>query len=162
MKHTIVPNLWFDDQAEEAAAYYVTVFENSRVTRVTRYTEAGPGEPGSVVTVEFELQGQRFVAINGGPAFSFTEAVSFLIPCRDQAEVDHYWARLTEGGGQPAQCGWLKDRYGLSWQVVPTVLDELLADPDPERARRATEAMLRMVKLDVAGLVRAADGEPAS
>ncbi|MFA9445810.1 VOC family protein [Egicoccus sp. AB-alg6-2] len=160
MRPQIVPNLWFDTEAEEAANFYVSLFPDSRVAKVMRYTEAGPGEPGTVVTVEFELAGQPFVAINGGPQFPFTEAVSFLIPCQDQAEVDHYWDALIEGG-ESLQCGWLKDRYGLSWQVVPTVLDRLLDDPDPERARRATEAMLGMVKLDVEALQAAADGVPA-
>lgn len=160
MQPRIVPNLWFDTEAEEAAAFYVSIFPNSRVTNVMRYTEAGPGEPGTVVTVEFELDGQPFVGINGGPVFPFTEAVSFMVPCEDQAEVDHYWDALVEGG-EPSQCGWLKDRYGLSWQVVAKVLAQLLADPDPDRARRATEAMLGMSKLDAEALVAAADGVPA-
>ena len=158
MPGPIVPNLWFDDCAEQAAAFYVSVFPDSRVLRTLRYTEAGPGEPGTVVTVEFELQGQRFVAINGGPQFPFTEAVSFEVPCQDQAEVDRYWDLLLEGGGTEVQCGWLKDRYGLSWQVAPVGLVELLDDPDPERARRASEAMLKMVKIDLAAVQAAADG----
>jgi predicted 3-demethylubiquinone-9 3-methyltransferase (glyoxalase superfamily) len=157
MLGTIVPNLWFDTEAEEAAAFYCGVFPNSRIVGVARYTEAGPGTPGSVMTVEFELDGQRFVAINGGPQFHFDEAVSFLITCADQEELDFYWERLTDGGAE-SQCGWLKDRYGLSWQVVPTGMEELYADPDPERARRAMEAMLGMRKLDVAALRAAADG----
>jgi predicted 3-demethylubiquinone-9 3-methyltransferase (glyoxalase superfamily) len=157
MAQRIVPNLWFDSQAEQAAEFYVSVFENSRVLKVLRYTEAGPGEPGAVVTVEFELDGQRFVGINGGPRFPFTEAVSFQVECADQAEVDHYWARLSDGG-QQVQCGWLKDRFGLSWQVVPAGLADLLGDPDPDRARRATEAMLSMVKIDIDAVRRAADG----
>jgi predicted 3-demethylubiquinone-9 3-methyltransferase (glyoxalase superfamily) len=152
----IVPNLWFDTEAEEAAAFYLSVFPSGRVVSVNRYTEAGPGAPGSVMTVEFELDGQRFVGINGGPQFPFTEAVSFQITCANQDEVDHYWARLSEGG-QEGQCGWLKDRYGLSWQVVPAGMEEVLADPDPERARRAMQAVLGMSKLDVAALRRAAD-----
>lgn len=154
----ITPNLWFDGNAEEAAAFYVSVFPNSRIVHVARYTAAGPGEPGTVMTVAFELDGQRFVGINGGPQFSFDEAVSFQIDCADQAEVDHYWERLLDGGGQESQCGWLKDRFGLSWQVVPTGMAELFDDPDPERARRAMAAMLQMRKLDVAALQRAADG----
>jgi predicted 3-demethylubiquinone-9 3-methyltransferase (glyoxalase superfamily) len=155
----IVPNLWFDTEAEEAAAFYVSVFPSSRVVQTLRYTEAGPGEPGTVVTVEWELGGQRFVGINGGPRFPFTEAVSFQVDCADQAEVDHYWERLTEGG-EEVQCGWLKDRFGVSWQVVPIGLAELLADPDGERAARATTAMLGMKKLDIAALRAAADGVP--
>jgi predicted 3-demethylubiquinone-9 3-methyltransferase (glyoxalase superfamily) len=157
MQQRIIPNLWFDTQAEEAAEFYVSVFKNSRIVHVMRYTEAGPGEPGTVVTVEFELDGQRFVGINGGPQFPFTEAVSFQVDCADQAEVDHYWERLTDGG-QEVQCGWLKDRYGLSWQVVPAGLADLLGDPDPDRAKRATEAMLAMVKIDIDAVRRAADG----
>lgn len=153
----IVPNLWFDTQAEEAAEFYVAIFPNSRVTDLTRYTEAGPGAAGSVLTVNFELDGQLFTAINGGPQFPFTEAVSFVIECADQAELDHYWERLTDGG-QEVQCGWLKDRYGLSWQVVPAGWEELMSDPDPERVARATTAMLGMVKLDIAALQAAADG----
>jgi predicted 3-demethylubiquinone-9 3-methyltransferase (glyoxalase superfamily) len=157
MEQKIVPNLWFDTQAEEAAEFYISVFGSGRIVKVTRHTEAGPGPAGSVVAVEFELAGQRFVGINGGPVFTFTEAVSFQITCADQDEVDHYWQRLTEGG-EESQCGWLKDRYGLSWQVVPAGLDDLLGDPDPERARRATQAMFTMSKLDIAALRAAADG----
>ena len=154
----IVPNLWFDTEAEEAAEYYVSVFNgNSRIVNVARYTEAGPRPAGSVMTVEFELNGQRFVGINGGPEFKFSEAVSFQITCEDQDEIDYYWERLSEGG-EEGPCGWLKDRYGLSWQVVPTGMDELFADPDPERACRAMEAMLKMSKLDIAALRDAADG----
>jgi predicted 3-demethylubiquinone-9 3-methyltransferase (glyoxalase superfamily) len=157
MQTRIIPNLWFDGQAEEAAAFYCSIFPDSRITSVTRYTEAGPGEPGTVVTVEFELDGHPFVGINGGPDFTFDEAVSFRIDCASQDEVDHYWDRLTDGG-EGVQCGWLRDRFGLSWQVVPVGLAELLRDDDPERARRATEAMLGMVKLDIAALRAAADG----
>jgi predicted 3-demethylubiquinone-9 3-methyltransferase (glyoxalase superfamily) len=157
MQPKIVPNLWFDTQAEEAANFYLSVFKNSRIVAVARYTEAGPGEPGSVMTVEFELDGQRFVGINGGPQFTFSEAVSFQITCADQDEIDYYWQRLTEGG-EEGPCGWLKDRYGLSWQVVPTGMDELFSGPDPARAERAMRAMFEMKKLDVAELQRAADG----
>jgi predicted 3-demethylubiquinone-9 3-methyltransferase (glyoxalase superfamily) len=153
----IVPNLWFDTEAEEAAAFYVSVFENSRITNVARYTEAGPREAGTVMTVAFELDGQPFVGINGGPQFRFSEAVSFQIDCKDQAEVDEFWARLGEGG-EEGPCGWLKDRFGLSWQVVPAGMDELFQDPDPQRAERAMKAMLGMKKLDLAELQRAADG----
>jgi predicted 3-demethylubiquinone-9 3-methyltransferase (glyoxalase superfamily) len=155
MKQKIVPNLWFDTEAEEAADFYVSLFRNSRVVNVARYTEAGPRPAGMVMTVEFELDGQRFVGINGGPEFKFDEAVSFQIACEDQDEVDYFWEQLTEGGAE-SQCGWLKDRFGLSWQVVPTGMEELFADPDPERARRAMEAMLKMRKLDIAELRRAA------
>ena len=160
MLQKIIPNLWFDTQAEQAAQFYTSVFPNSRIGSTARYTEAGPGEPGSVMTVEWELDGQRFVGINGGPQFTFDEAVSFQITCESQEEVDFYWDRLTDGG-QESQCGWLKDRFGLSWQVVPTGMEEVFSDPDPERARRAMEAMLGMRKLDLAALRRAADGVPA-
>ena len=162
MRSKITPNLWFDGQAEEAASFYVSVFPNSRVVGVTRYPEGSPGPVGSVMTVEFELDGQRFVGINGGPQFQFDEAVSFEIACKDQEEVDAYWERLLEGGGEESQCGWLKDRYGLSWQVVPEGMDEIFADPDPARAERAMQAMLGMRKLDVAALRAAADGVPVS
>jgi predicted 3-demethylubiquinone-9 3-methyltransferase (glyoxalase superfamily) len=154
----IVPNLWFDTEAEEAAEFYVSVFEDSRILNVARYTEAGPREAGMVLTVEFELDGNRFIAINGGPQFKFDEAISFLIECADQAELDSYWEKLTDGGSE-SQCGWLKDRYGLSWQVVPEGMAELFADPDPQRAERAMAAMLKMSKLDIAALQAAAAGE---
>ncbi len=157
MEHKIIPNLWFDDEAEEAAEFYVSIFENSRIVSVSHYPEAAPGPTGSVMTVEFELDGERFVAINGGPEFKFSEAVSFQINCADQAEVDHFWEKLTDGG-EESMCGWLKDRYGLSWQVVPTGMEEVFADPDPERANRAMKAMLEMRKIDVAELRRTADG----
>jgi predicted 3-demethylubiquinone-9 3-methyltransferase (glyoxalase superfamily) len=157
MKQKITPNLWFDTEAEEAAGFYTSVFKNSRVVNVTHYTDAGPRQAGMVMTVEFELDGQRFVGINGGPEFKFDEAVSFEIHCEDQDEVDYYWERLTDGG-EESQCGWLKDRYGLSWQVVPTGMEELFADPDPRRAQRAMQAMLGMRKLDMEALRSAADG----
>ncbi|HEY8810626.1 MAG TPA: VOC family protein [Solirubrobacterales bacterium] len=160
MQQKIIPNLWFDTEAEEAAKFYVDVFENSRIVNVTHYTEAGPRDVGMVMTVEFELDGQRFTGINGGPEFTFDEAVSFAIECETQEEVDYYWEKLSEGG-EEGQCGWLKDRYGLSWQVVPTGMEELFADPDKGRAERAMKAMLGMRKLDVAALRRAADGEAA-
>jgi predicted 3-demethylubiquinone-9 3-methyltransferase (glyoxalase superfamily) len=160
MPHPIIPNLWFDTQAEEAAEFYCSLFPNSRVVSVARYTEAGPGPAGSVMTVEFEVNGQRFVGINGGPMFPFTEAVSFQITCDSQEEIDSYWTRLTEGG-EESQCGWCKDRYGLSWQVVPTGMEELFADPDPSRAQRAMQAMLGMRKIDIAALKAAADAVPA-
>ena len=161
MPQKIIPNLWFDTEAEEAAGFYTNVFKTSRIVNVTHYTEAGPRAAGMVMTVEFELDGQRFVGINGGPEFTFDEAVSFQISCETQDDVDYYWERLSEGG-EEGRCGWLKDRYGLSWQVVPTGIEELFADPDPERARRAMQAMLGMGKLDIAALLSAADGIPAS
>ena len=160
MQQRIVPNLWFDTQAEEAAAFYASVFPRSRVLGVTRYPEGGPGPAGTVMTVEFELDGQRFVGINGGPQFPFTEAVSFQVTCETQEEVDRFWERLSEGG-EEGPCGWLKDRFGLSWQVVPTGMEELFAHPDPARAQRAMQAMLGMRKLDIAALRAAADGVPA-
>ncbi|WP_320781647.1 VOC family protein [Streptomyces sp. CRN 30] len=151
--------LWFDGQAEEAAAHYVSIFKNSRLGGVTRYTEADHGaRVGAVMTVEFEANGQKFVALNGGPQFTFSEAVSFQIHCADQDEVDHYWNRLTEGG-EPGPCGWLKDRYGLSWQVVPVRFMEMVSDPDAERVARVTRAMYSMSKLDLPALERAYAGE---
>jgi predicted 3-demethylubiquinone-9 3-methyltransferase (glyoxalase superfamily) len=158
MKQKIVPNLWFDTEAEEAAAFYISVFDNSRIVNVTHYTEAGPRRAGMVMTVEFELDGQRFVGINGGAQFNFDESVSFQIDCETQEEVDYYWEQLS-AGGEEGQCGWLKDRYSLSWQVVPTGMEELFADPDPERAKRAMQAMLDMTKLDLAALRSAADAD---
>lgn len=152
----IVPNLWFDTEAEEAASFYTSVFPNSRIVNVTHYTEGAPREAGMVMTVEFELDGNRFIGINGGPEFKFDEAVSFEIECKDQEEIDYYWDRLTDGGKE-VQCGWLKDRYGLSWQVVPTGMEEIFADPDKSRAERAMKAMLGMVKIDIAALREAAD-----
>ena len=158
----ITPNLWFDTQAEEAAAFYVDVFPNSRITLVTHYTDAGPRSAGEVMTVEFELDGQRFVGINGGPEFTFDEAVSFMIECDTQEEIDRYWDTLIGGGGQEGPCGWLKDRFGLSWQVVPRGMDAMFApDADPARAARAMEAMFGMKKIDMAAMQRAADGESA-
>ena len=161
MQQRIIPNLWFDTEAEEAAGFYISVFENARIVNVAHYTEAGPREAGMVMTVEFELNGQRFVGINGGPQFKFDEAVSFQVNCANQDEIDYYWERLSEGG-EGGPCGWLKDRYGLSWQVVPTGMEELFTDPDPERAQRAMQAMLGMGKIDIAALRSAADGVPAN
>ena len=158
MGQKITPFLWFDHQAEEAMNLYVSVFKDAEVLSVSRYGEAGPGTPGSVMTASFKLNGQEFVALNGGPLFSFTEAVSFVIDCVDQAEVDYYWDALTANGGEPGSCGWLKDQFGLSWQVVPKALNELIGGPDPEGAQRAMQAMLQMGKLDVAELQRAYDG----
>ena len=156
MSQKITPSLWFDTQAEDAATFYTTVFKNSRIVNVSHYTEAGPRPAGMVMSVEFELNGQRFVGINGGPEFTFDEAVSFQVNCEDQDEVDYYWERLTDGG-EEGPCGWLKDRFGLSWQVVPVGMDELFNDPDPKRAERAMKAMLSMRKLDIAALQAAAN-----
>lgn len=155
---TITPCLWFDTEAEEASAFYTSVFPDSRITEITHYGEAGPRPAGTVLTVAFELDGRPFTALNGGPEFPFTEAVSFQIDCADQEEVDHYWEALTADGGEESVCGWLKDKYGLSWQVVPRRLTELVADPDPERARRAMQAMLAMRKIVIADVEAAADG----
>ena len=149
--------LWFDTEGEEAAAFYTSVFKNSAITKVTRYGSAGPREAGTVMTVDFELDGRSFQALNGGPEFSFTEAISLQVLCADQAEVDHLWSVLSHGGEQ-GPCGWLKDRYGLSWQIVPEVLNTMLDDPDEERAQRVMAAMLQMGKLDVAALEKAAAG----
>lgn len=150
--------LWFDGQAESAAEYYLSVFRNSSPGRVTRWTEGGAGAAGSVLTVEFTVNGQRFLALNGGPEFTFDEAISFQVHCADQAEVDYYWRRLTEDGGQESRCGWLKDRFGVSWQVVPAALPELLTG-DPAGAARAMRKLMGMVKLDIAELRRAYAGE---
>ncbi|MFH8770029.1 VOC family protein [Streptomyces sp. NPDC017958] len=151
--------LWFDGQAEEAADHYVSIFKNSSVGRVGRFTEAGPGPAGSVVAVEFTANGHKFVALNGGPQFTFNEAISFQIFCADQQEIDYYWNRLTENGGEGGPCGWLKDRYGVSWQVVPDRLIDMIGDPDPEKASRTSRAMLSMGKLDIAELDKAYVGE---
>ena len=157
MKH-ISPFLWFDDQAEEAAQRYTSVIPNSKISGVTRYGEAGPGAPGSVMTVDFELNGQPFVALNGGPEFQFTQAISFLINCETQEEVDELWEKLSEGG-EKGPCGWLRDRYGVSWQVVPTILEEYLRDPNPEKSQRVMSAMMQMGKIEIEPLQRAYDGE---
>jgi len=159
----IIPCLWFDTQAEEAARFYTGIFKNSKLGKISRYTEAGKeahGRPaGSVMTVEFELNGQPFTALNGGPHFKFNEAISFQIMCQDQEEVDYYWNKLTPGGDPNAQqCGWLKDKFGLSWQVVPTELIELVSDPDRGKSGRAMEAMLQQKKIDIAAIRRAAEG----
>ena len=152
----ITPFLWFENQAEEAVRHYISIFKESRIVDVARHRTEGvpgnPGGPGTVLTISFELEGQSFMALNGGPQFKFTEAISFLVDCADQAEVDYYWTRLLEGGGTEMACGWLKDRYGVSWQIVPTILGTLLSDPDPVKAQRVMAAMFQMVKLDVAQL----------
>ena len=154
----ISPCLWFNGQAEEAADYYLSIFKHSSLGRIDRYTEAGPGPAGSVLAVEFQLNGQKFVALNGGPQYTFSPAISFQIHCDDQDEVDYYWSRLADGG-QEVACGWVTDRYGVSWQVIPSALIELISDPDPEKARRTSEAMLSMIKLDIAALERAHAGQ---
>lgn len=161
--HRIRPSLWFDTQAEDAARFYTSIFKDSTLGAITRYPDAGQDvtgkPPGSVMTVEFEVNGLSFIALNGGPNFTFSEAISFEIPCADQAEVDYYWERLSEGGDPAAQqCGWLKDKFGLSWQVVPRGMGEILNSPDQERSKRAFEAMLQMKKLDLAALQRAFNG----
>ena len=162
----IAPCLWFDDQAEDAARYYTGIFKNSRISKIARYGEAGREvtrkEPGSVMMVDFELNGQPFNALNGGPQFQFNEAISLVITCQDQKEVDYYWDKLGQGGDPAAQvCGWLKDKYGVSWQVVPARLNDLLGDPESEKSQRAMEAMLKIKKIDIATLERAYNGEPA-
>jgi predicted 3-demethylubiquinone-9 3-methyltransferase (glyoxalase superfamily) len=165
MTQKITPWLWFDTEAENAANLYVRIFSgrpgarsgDSKINEISRYGEAGPREAGMVVTASFTLAGQDFAALNGGPEFQFNEATSFLVDCKDQAEVDYFWNALLENGGKESQCGWLKDPYGVSWQIIPEALGRLMGDPDPERARRATEAMLKMVKIDVAELERAAN-----
>lgn len=155
MTTRITPMLWFDDQAEDAADFYVSIFGNSRITDVSRYGDTGPGPSGRVMVVAFELDGQPFTALNGGPHFKFTEAISLVVNCRDQREVDYYWDRLLAGGGAPQQCGWLKDRYGLSWQVVPTPVIDMLKDPDTTRQQRAMGAVMKMIKIDIAEARRA-------
>jgi predicted 3-demethylubiquinone-9 3-methyltransferase (glyoxalase superfamily) len=152
--HKITPFLWFDGKAEEAAKFYVSIFKNSRIIGITRYGEAGPGPKGSAMTVQFELDGQEFIGLNGGPQYKFTEAVSFSVDCKTQEQVDEFWEKLSEGGEQ-GQCGWLKDKYGLSWQINPTVLSQMLGDPDPEKSKRVMEAMLRMKKIDIKRLKQA-------
>ncbi len=158
MTNRITPFLWFDNQAEEAMDFYVSVFENSEVLSVSRYGEAGPGADGSVMVATFRLGGQEFMALNGGPHFTFSEAISFSIPCETQEEVDYFWNTLSEGG-EKSQCGWLKDRFGLSWQVVPTILGELMQDEDPEKANSVMRAMLQMTKIDIAQLQQAYEGQ---
>ncbi len=150
--------LWFDEQAEEAARFYTSIFKNSRITTVARYGDAGPGPKGSAMTVAFELEGQEFLALNGGPQFKFTEAISLLVTCDSQQEIDELWGKLT-AGGEEGQCGWLKDRYGLSWQIVPSALPHLLQDPDPAKSARVMQAMLQMKKMDLPQLERAHRGQ---
>ena len=153
----ITPFLWFDNNAEEAMNFYVSIFKNSKVHRIVRYGEAGPGPAGTVMTVEFELDGQQFAGLNGGPHFKFTEAVSFSVRCETQEEIDYYWEKLSEGG-QKSRCGWLKDKFGLSWQVEPRILADWMADEDPEKAKRVMQAMLKMDKIDIEPIRRAYEG----
>jgi len=152
----VTPFLWFDNQAEEAMNFYVSLFKNSKVLSVSRYGEGGPGPQGTVMTATFQLDGQEFMALNGGPYFKFTEAISLFVNCETQEEVDELWEKFSEGG-EVQQCGWLKDRYGLSWQIVPTALSEMLGDPDPKKAQSVMQAMLQMTKIDIAALRRAYD-----
>jgi predicted 3-demethylubiquinone-9 3-methyltransferase (glyoxalase superfamily) len=163
MMQKITPFLWFDDQAEEAANFYVSIFKNSRMGAIARYDEeaaAASGRPaGSVMVVDFVIEGQEFAALNGGPNFKFTEAVSFVVNCETQEEVDDFWTKLTADGGQESQCGWLKDKFGLSWQITPTVLTRMIKDKDPAKSKRVMHAMMQMKKLDIATLQRAYDGK---
>ena len=158
----ITPCLWYDNQAEEAALFYTSIFKNSKIVETTYYSELGPGQPGSVMVVNFQLEGQDFIALNGGPVFHFTPAISLSVDCKSQAEVDELWEKLT-AGGEESQCGWLTDRYGVSWQIVPSELVEMLSDKDPEKVKRATAAMFQMKKLDIAAARRAYEGlEPVT
>lgn len=154
----ISPFLWFDTQAEDAAKFYISVFPNSRILQVARYTDAGPGPKGTVMVVDFEIDGQRVTALNGGPHFKFTEAISLVVSCKTQDEVDEYWQKLTSGGGQEGQCGWLKDKYGLSWQIVPDLVTKMLSDPDGAKVNRVMQAVLTMKKPDIAAAQRAYAG----
>jgi predicted 3-demethylubiquinone-9 3-methyltransferase (glyoxalase superfamily) len=155
--HKITPFLWFDNQAEEAARFYTSIFKNSKITGLNRYGDAGPGPKGAVMIATFELDGRPFIALNGGPQFTFTEAISFAVNCETQAEVDDLWARLSEGG-EPGRCGWLKDKYGLSWQIVPAALGRMLSDPDAGKSKRVMAAMMQMDKMDIARLQEAYNG----
>jgi predicted 3-demethylubiquinone-9 3-methyltransferase (glyoxalase superfamily) len=161
MANKITPNFWFNNNAVEAAEYYCSIFDNSRVVSKAHYTEDGPGTAGEVMVVEWELDGQRFVGINGGPEFTFSEAISMQVNCDTQEEIDYYWDKFVGDGGEEGPCGWCKDKFGLSWQVTPKGMDELFSDPDKSKANRAMQAMLTMKKLDIAALQAAAEGEPA-
>lgn len=154
----ITPFLWFDNQAEEAAQFYASIFKNSKILHVSRYGDGGPGPKGSVMVVNFQLAGQEFTALNGGPRFEFSEAFSFVVNCENQQEIDEYWSKLTSGGGEESMCGWLKDKFGFSWQIVPTALGTLMSHKDPKKANRVMEALLKMRKLDIAKLKAAAEG----
>jgi predicted 3-demethylubiquinone-9 3-methyltransferase (glyoxalase superfamily) len=153
----ITPFLWFDNQAEEAMNFYVSIFKNSKVGKVSRYGDAGPGPKGTAMSATFQLEGQEFMALNGGPVFHFTEAISLFVDCKTQEEVDELWEKLS-AGGQPSRCGWLKDKFGLSWQIIPSALMEMLQDKDPQKSKRVMQAMLQMSKIDIAGLKRAYEG----
>jgi predicted 3-demethylubiquinone-9 3-methyltransferase (glyoxalase superfamily) len=157
MRTKITPFLWFDNQAEEAVQFYTSIFKNARIGKITRYGEGCPGPKDTVMTVSFELDGQEFTALNGGPHFTFNEAISFVVHCETQEEVDYYWGKLCADGGTPVQCGWLKDKFGLSWQIVPTLLLELLTDTDAARVQRVMQAILQMIKLDIGELQKAAE-----
>jgi len=154
----ITPFLWFDNNAEEAVNFYISIFKNSKILKMSHYGDTGPGKPGSVMAIDFQLEGQKFGAINGGPHFSFTPAISLAVDCKTQDEIDFFWDKLSEGG-TPEQCGWLRDKFGLSWQIVPSVLGEMMSDKDPEKAKRVTLAMLKMIKLDIAKLREAYETE---
>jgi len=158
MTQKISPCLWFDGKAEEAMKFYMSIFKNAKTVSVMRCGEAGPGPKGSVLAVTFEIEGQEFIGLNGGPKYNFTPAISMFVKCQTQAEVDDYWEKLLAGGGKPVQCGWLTDKYGVSWQIVPTVLGELLQSKDAEKSQRAMKAMMQMIKLDIAALKRAYEG----
>ncbi len=157
LEQKLTPMLWYDGQAEEAAKFYASIFKNARVTKVSRYGETGPGPKGSVMVAEFEIEGQKFLALNGGPQFKFNESVSFVISCDSQAEVDYFWEKLTADGGEESMCGWLKDKYGLSWQVTPTRLLELVQSDDAAKSQRAMQAMMQMRKIDIAKIEEAAN-----
>ena len=154
----ITPFLWFDNQAEEAMNFYLSVFKNSKIISVTRYGDAGPATEGTVMTAKFQIEGQEFVALNGGPQFTFTEAISFVVNCENQEEIDYYWQKLSEGGEEQGP-GWVKDKYGLSWQIVPTAMQEMMSDEDPEKSKRVMAAMMQMYKIDIKKLEQAYDGE---
>jgi len=154
----ITPFLWFDNNAEEAMNFYVSIFKDSKIIEVARYGDAGPGPKGTVMTGTFQLEGQQFMALNGGPHFKFTEAISLFVNCETQQEVDDLWNKLCAGGGAPSQCGWLKDKFGLSWQIVPSILGKLLGDKDPAKSKRVMEAMLKMIKIDINALKKAYEG----
>jgi predicted 3-demethylubiquinone-9 3-methyltransferase (glyoxalase superfamily) len=158
MMQKITPFLWFDNNAEEAMNFYVSVFKNSKIKRVTRYGEAGPGPAGTVMTVEFEIDGEEFVGLNGGPHFKFNQAVSFTVKCETQEEVDYYWDKLSADGGEKSRCGWVKDKFGLWWQVEPRILGDFMADEDPEKAKRVMKAMLKMDKIEIEPIKRAYSG----
>jgi predicted 3-demethylubiquinone-9 3-methyltransferase (glyoxalase superfamily) len=157
-KQKITTFLWFDNNAEEAMNFYISIFKNSKILDLTRYGDAGPGPKGTVMAGTFQLEGQQFMALNGGPHFKFNEAISLFVSCETQAEVDDLWTKLTAGGGAPSQCGWLKDKFGLSWQIIPSILLEMLGDKDPEKSKRVMEAMLRMTKIDINALKQAYEG----